>query len=73
MSRKGYLVGYRAQITSGREQIENSTPINITVIERMIIYTTLMTNKSTNASGRVRALDTRTTIIKKETPLLLVI
>jgi hypothetical protein len=39
----------------------------------MTIVTTLMTNKSTNASKKVRALETRTRIIKKETPLQLVI
>jgi hypothetical protein len=52
MSRKGYLVGYRAQITSGREQIEDSTLIHIADIEKMTIATTLMTNKSTNASEK---------------------
>jgi hypothetical protein len=51
-SRKGYLVGYRAQITSGRKQIEDSTPIHIADIERMTIATTLMTNKTTNASDK---------------------
>jgi hypothetical protein len=50
MSQKGYMFRYRAQITSGREQIEDSTPIHIANIERMTIATTLMTNKNTNAS-----------------------
>jgi hypothetical protein len=52
MLRKGYLVGYRAQITSGREQIKDSTPIRIADIKRITIPTTLMTKKSTNASEK---------------------
>jgi hypothetical protein len=46
------LVGYRAQITSGREQIEDSTPIHIADIKKNTITTTLMMNKSTNASEK---------------------
>jgi hypothetical protein len=52
MPRKAYLVGYRAQITSGREEIKDSTPIHIADIERMTIATTLMMNKSTKASEK---------------------
>jgi hypothetical protein len=52
MSRKGYLIKNRAQTTSDYGQIKDSTPIHIADIDRMIIATTLMTNKSTNASKK---------------------
>jgi hypothetical protein len=43
-TRKGFLVGYKTQITSGRDPIEDSTPIHIAGIKRMTVATTLMTN-----------------------------
>jgi hypothetical protein len=46
------LVGQREQITSGREQIEDSTPTHIADIKKITIATTLMTNKSTNANEK---------------------
>jgi hypothetical protein len=51
--RKGWLVGYRVQITSGRVQLKYITPMYIADIERMIIATSLMTDKNANASEKI--------------------
>jgi hypothetical protein len=56
-SRRGFIVGNRAQITAGEEQAEEKTPIHIADIERMTLATKMAEKKT---SEEARRLDSQT-------------